>query len=80
MIGNSRWHWANKITNNWQYFHTAPNPNKFKHHDYSKIIWASVGKPPNFSLKKENEIKTKDIVSSDKIWILLFDDIFPFDQ
>jgi len=46
MIGNTRWHWASKTKEDWKYFHTSPNPIKFKNKDYSKLIWASVGPVP----------------------------------
>ena len=46
MIGNTRWHWASKIKENWKYFHTLPNPIEFKDKDYSQITWASVGQIP----------------------------------
>tara|TARA_Y100001968_G_scaffold30784_1_gene23721 strand:- start:124 stop:801 length:678 start_codon:yes stop_codon:yes gene_type:complete len=46
MIGNTRWHWASKIKENWRYFHTLPNPIEFKDKDYSQITWASVGQIP----------------------------------
>ena len=46
MIGNTRWHWASKIKKDWKYFHTSPNPIKFKDKDYSQLIWASVGPVP----------------------------------
>tara|TARA_B100001029_G_C15016329_1_gene427592 strand:- start:80 stop:778 length:699 start_codon:yes stop_codon:yes gene_type:complete len=47
MIGNTRWHWASKIQEQWKYFHTSPNPIEFKDKDYSQISWASVGPVPN---------------------------------
>ena len=37
MIGNTRWHWASKIKKDWKFFHTLPNPIKFKDKDYSKL-------------------------------------------
>mgnify|MGYP001429102401 FL=1 len=46
MIGNSRWHWASKIKNNWKYFHTLPNPIEFEAEDYSQVTWSSVGPVP----------------------------------
>tara|TARA_B100000214_G_scaffold363492_1_gene329055 strand:- start:1166 stop:1837 length:672 start_codon:yes stop_codon:yes gene_type:complete len=46
MIGNTRWHWASKIKKYWKYFHTSPNPNEFRHEDYSQLTWASVGPVP----------------------------------
>ena len=61
LIGNSRLHWAEYYQNQYKFFHTQKNdkiPNNF---DTSNLIWASVGKSPNFLLREENEIKTKDI-------------------
>ena len=46
MIGNTRWHWATKIQEDWKYFHTTPNPIKFKDKNYSELSWASVGPIP----------------------------------
>ena len=50
MIGNTRWHWATKIQEDWKYFHTTPNPIEFKVKNYSELSWASVGPIPE-SLK-----------------------------
>ena len=46
MIGNTRWHWASKIKEDWKYFHTSPNPIEFQDKDYSQLCWASVGSIP----------------------------------
>ena len=46
MIGNTRWHWATKIQEDWKYFHTSPNPTEFKDKDYAQFTWASVGSVP----------------------------------
>ena len=62
MIGNTRWHWASKIKENWKYFHTAPNPVKFKYKDYSKLSWASVGPlPKKIRLSPSKKIQLNDI-------------------
>ena len=61
LVGNSRLHWAKYSQNKSQFSHTKKDykvPVKIKLH---QLIWASVGKLPNLSLKEENEIKTKDI-------------------
>ena len=60
-VGNSRLHWANYSQNQSKFSHTKKDETVPKNIDINKLIWASVGKLPNFSLKKENEIKTKDI-------------------
>ena len=61
LVGNSRLHWAEYTQKQYKFFHTTKDykvPNNF---NFQKLIWASVGKEPDFLLKKENEIKTKDI-------------------
>ena len=62
MIGNTRWHWASKIKEDWKYFHTAPNPVEFKYKDYSKLSWASVGPlPESLRLSPSKKIKLDDV-------------------
>ena len=61
LVGNSRLHWAKYSKNQSKFFHTKKEQKVPDNIDLDKLIWASVGKLPNFLLKKENEIKTKDI-------------------
>ena len=61
LVGNSRLHWAKYSNNESQFFHTKKDQKVPENIDLDQLIWASVGKLPNFLLKKENEIKTKDI-------------------
>jgi len=61
LVGNSRLHWAKYSKNKSKFFHTKKEQKVPENIDLDKLIWASVGKLPNFLLKKENEIKTKDI-------------------
>ena len=61
LVGNSRLHWAKYSKNQSKFFHTQKEQKVPENIDLSQLIWASVGKLPNFLLKKENEIKTKDI-------------------
>ena len=62
MIGNTRWHWASKIKEQWKYFHTSPNPNEFKDKDFSQLSWASVGQiPQNIKLCPLKEIHLDDV-------------------
>ena len=61
LIGNSRLHWAKYSKNQSKFFHTKKEQKVPKNIDLDQLIWASVGKLPNFLLKRENEIKTKDI-------------------
>ena len=61
LVGNSRLHWANYSQNQNKFFHTKKEQKVPENIDVNQVIWASVGKLPNFSLKEENEIKTKDI-------------------
>jgi len=60
-VGNSRLHWAKYSQNQQHFFHTKKEYKVPKDVDLDKLIWAAVGKLPNFLLKEENEIKTKDI-------------------
>ena len=61
LIGNSRLHWAKYSQNQSKFFHTKKDYKVPENINLDKLIWASVGKLPNFFLKKENEITTKDI-------------------
>ena len=61
LVGNSRLHWAKYSRNQSKFFHTKKEQKIPENIDLDQLIWASVGKLPNFLLKKENEIKTKDI-------------------
>ena len=61
LLGNSRLHWAKYSENQSNFFHTKKEQKVPENIDLNQLIWASVGKLPNFLLKKENEIKTKDI-------------------
>ncbi len=61
LVGNSRLHWAKYSQNQSKFFHTKKEQKVPENIDLDQLIWASVGKLPNFSLKKENEIKTKNI-------------------
>jgi len=61
LVGNSRLHWAKYSKNKSKFFHTKKEQKIPENIDLDQLIWASVGKRPNFLLKKENEIKTKDI-------------------
>ena len=61
LVGNSRLHWAKYSKNQSKFFHTKKDQKVPKNIDLDQLTWASVGKLPNFFLKKENEIKTKDI-------------------
>ena len=61
LVGNSRLHWAKYSQNPSKFFHTQKDQKVPEYIDLDNLIWASVGKLPNFLLKEENEIKTKDI-------------------
>jgi len=61
LVGNSRLHWAKYSKNQSKFFHTQKDQQVPENIDLDQLIWASVGKLPNFLLKEENEIKTKDI-------------------
>jgi len=61
LVGNSRLHWAKYSQNQSKFFHTKKEQKVPENVDLDQLIWASVGKLPNFLLEKDNEIKTKDI-------------------
>ena len=62
MIGNTRWHWASKVKEQWEFFHTCPNPIEFQNKNYSELSWASVGPiPKNIQLSPSNKIKLDDV-------------------
>ena len=61
LVGNSRLHWAKYSQNQSKFFHTKKEQKVPENIDLDQLIWASVGKLPNFLLKGGNEIKTKDI-------------------
>ena len=62
MIGNTRWHWASKIKEQWKFFHTSSNPIEFKNKDYSQLFWASVGPvPENIKLCPSKKINLNDV-------------------
>ena len=61
LVGNSRLHWAEYVESEYKFFHTNKNDALPENINLDRIIWASVGEYPKFILKKENEIKTKDI-------------------
>ena len=61
LVGNSRLHWAKYSKNQSIFFHTKKEQKVPENIDLDQLIWASVGKLPNFLLKKENEIRTNDI-------------------
>ena len=61
LVGNSRLHWAKFSQNKSKFFHTKKEQKIPEDIDVNQLIWASSGILPNFLLKEENEIKTKDI-------------------
>ena len=61
LVGNSRLHWAKYSEVQTKFFHTTKDYKVPENLDLNQLIWASVGELPNFLLKEENEIKTKDI-------------------
>ncbi len=61
LVGNTRLHWARYSQNESKFFHTNKEFKVPENINLDQLIWSSVGKLPNFLLKDENEIKTKDI-------------------
>ena len=52
LVGNSRLHWAKYSQNQSKFFHTKKDQPVPKNIDLDQLIWASVGKLPNFLLKE----------------------------
>ena len=61
LVGNSRFHWAKNLNNKYKFFHTDKNNKVPQNINLDNLIWAAVGKLPDFCLKQENEIITKHI-------------------
>ncbi len=62
LIGNSRWHWATKISGNWHFFHTEPNPQSISFPSASLLTWASVGPiPKSLSLNPDKKLSINDV-------------------
>ncbi len=61
LVGNSRLHWAEYSQSQYKFFHTKKNYKVKQNFDFQNLIWASVGKSPNYFLNDDNQIKTKDI-------------------
>lgn len=65
LIGNSRWHWAFKKRNGWEFIHTSietDESERLKHLKTPLFAWAAVGEiPPNISLDPSLKIHLKDI-------------------
>ena len=71
LVGNSRLHWAKYSKNESKFFHTKKEQKVPENIDLEQLIWASVGKLPNFLLKKENEIKLK--ILSYQIFLIILE-------
>ena len=62
LIGNSRWHWAQRNKTKWEFFHTQPDAQKLRNVDQKYFTWAAVGAIPKISeLTRENQLKSQDI-------------------
>ena len=61
LVGNSRLHWAENSQPKYKFFHTQKNNNVPQNINLNNLIWASVGKLPDLSLKQANRISTQDI-------------------
>ncbi len=62
LIGNSRWHWAFKKTDKWEYLHTTPDPKRIESLEMPIVAWAAVGPlPKNIYLNPAKRLTTKDI-------------------
>ena len=65
LIGNSRWHWALKKRDGWEFIHTSIETDKtewLKHLQTPLFAWAAVGEiPPNISLDPSLKINLKDV-------------------
>ncbi len=62
MIGNSRWHWALKRQQKWEYSHSEPLLNLESSRALSITKWAAVGTvPQQIFLNPKSELQLKDI-------------------
>ena len=48
LVGNSRLHWAQYSKNQSKFFHTKKDQKVPENIDLDQLIWASVGKLPNY--------------------------------
>ena len=46
LIGNTRWHWAKKIKDQWEFIHEEPDPQKLINLSDPLFAWAAVGAIP----------------------------------
>ena len=53
LVGNSRLHWALRKDNSYEFSHTLFDQNLPENIDYTKLIWASVGKYPTNKFSKK---------------------------
>ena len=62
LIGNSRWHWAIKNKEEWDFSHTSPSIEKLSTIEDDFLTWAGVGIIPKTSLlTSRNRLGLKDI-------------------
>ena len=61
LVGNSRLHWALRKDNSYEFSHTLFDQNLPENIDYTKLIWASVGKYPTNKFSKKNNIGTHNL-------------------
>ena len=62
LIGNSRWHWAIKKADQWQFFHSSSESKKLQFLKSHLLAWAAVGAiPKHQSLKQSLKIEIEDI-------------------
>ena len=61
LIGNTRFHWAFKKNNSYEFSHTLINEKLPKNINFKNLIWASVGKYPTNDLLNKNRITLKEI-------------------
>ncbi len=47
LIGNSRWHWAERVSDEWNFVHTCPDLARFQSLENNLVAWASVGSVPS---------------------------------
>jgi len=57
LVGSSRLHWAKYSQNQSKFFHTQKDQKVPDNIDLDQLIWASVGKLPNFLLKENVVLK-----------------------
>ncbi len=62
LIGNSRWHWAEKYSKDWSFSHTSPDPSSLTSVNPPLSTWAAVGPiPAQIAFDFHNRLNLQDV-------------------